>query len=486
MDIKDINNKRNLSMLMDFYELTMANGYFEKRFTHDQVVFEMYYRKNPDGGGFVIAAGLEQVVSYLLNMHFSKEDIDYLKDQSIFSDDFLTYLSTFKFTGNLYAVKEGTIVYPNTPILTIEAPILEAQLVETMILLTINHQSLIATKTNRITRAAQGRSIMEFGARRAQGFDAAIYGTRAAYIGGASSTATVLAAKQWGIKVVGTMAHSWVQYFDSEYAAFEAYASIYPDQCTLLVDTYNVLKSGIPNAILVAKQYLEPKGHRLKGIRIDSGDLAYLSKKARKMLDDAGLNDCKIIVSNSVDEHLIKSLFEQDAKIDSFGVGERLITSKSEPVFGGVYKLVAIFKGGAYLPKIKISENIEKVTTPGFKKLYRAYDEHGIGQVDIIAHYDEIVTTETRLIDPKKSWKYYHLKPHWTIVELMVPIIKKGVLISDMPCLDDIKSYVDAQLKTVWDEEKRFNYPHQHYVDLTENLYQLKVNLMSELGNSND
>lgn len=484
--IQDINGSRNLSMLMDFYELTMANGYFEKNLVNDIVVFDMFYRKNPDGGGFVIACGLEQVVSYLLNMHFDDKDIDYLKAQGIFSERFLMYLKTFKFTGNLYAVKEGTIVYPNTPILTIEAPILEAQLIETMILLIINHQSLIATKANRIVRAANGCSIMEFGARRAQGFDAALYGTRAAYIGGVDSTATVLASQKLGIPAVGTMAHSWVQYFDNEYESFEAYASIYPEQCTLLVDTYSVLKSGIPNAIKVAKDYLEPKGYRLKGIRIDSGDLAYLSKKARTMLDEAGLNDCKIIVSNSVDEHLIKALFEQDAKIDSFGVGERLITSKSEPVFGGVYKLVAVQSNGAYLPKIKLSENVEKVTNPGFKRLYRAYDSNGIGQVDIIAHYDEIVTTQTRLIDPKKSWKSYALESDWSIKELQIPIIKNGLLIEMLPSISEIKQFVSDQLATVWDEEKRFNYPHQHYVDLTETLYQLKMNLLHDLGNHDE
>lgn len=484
--IENINDKRNLSMLMDYYELSMANGYFEKNFYNDRVVFDMFYRKNPDGGGFVISAGLEQLVSYLLNMHFSEDDLNYLKSISNFNDDFLTYLSSFKFTGNLYAVKEGTIVYPNTPIITIEASILEAQLIETMLLLIINHQSLIATKTNRIVRAAKGRSIMEFGARRAQGFDAAIYGTRAAYIGGASSTATVLAAQKLGIKAVGTMAHSWVQYFDSEYDAFVAYASVYPDECTLLVDTYNVLKSGIPNAIKVAKQYLEPLGYRLKGVRIDSGDLAYLSKKSRKLLDEANLKDCKIVVSNSVDEHLIKALFEQDAKIDSFGVGERLITAKSEPVFGGVYKLVAIYKNGQYLPKIKISENVEKMTNPGFKKLYRAYDESGIGQIDIIAHHDEEISCKTKLIDPKKSWKSYFIEEGWTIKPLQVHIIKDGALIYDLPTLEEIKTYVSEQLDTVWEEEKRFSYPHQHYVDLTENLYKLKVELMSELGSSNE
>ena len=355
---------RNLTTLMDFYELTMANGYYELGLKDDKVVFDLFYRNNPENGGFVICAGLEQAVEYLMNFHFTEDDIEYLRSKKIFKEDFLDYLRTAKFTGNVYAVEEGTIVYPNTPLMTIEANLCEAQLVETMLLLCINHQSLIATKANRIVRAAKGRVIMEFGARRAQGADAAIYGTRACYIGGVNSTATVLADQMFKVPAVGTMAHSWVQYFDSEYEAFLAYAKIYPQNCLLLVDTYDVIESGIPNAIRVAKEYLEPNGYRLAGIRIDSGDLAYLSKKVRKMLDKADLKDCKIVVSNSIDEYLLESLFEQDAKIDSFGVGERMITSKSEPVFGGVYKIVAVNKNGVYEPRIKVSENIEKITNP--------------------------------------------------------------------------------------------------------------------------
>ncbi|MFI3284034.1 MAG: nicotinate phosphoribosyltransferase [Erysipelotrichaceae bacterium] len=478
----DLYEPRNLSMLMDFYELTMANGYFMKNMLEDEVVFDMYYRKNPDQGGFVIACGLQQVVDYILNMHFSKEDIDYLRSLHTFNEDFLSYLSSFHFTGNLYAVKEGTIVYPNTPLLTIKAHILQAQIVETMILLTINHQSLIATKANRIVRSANGVPIMEFGARRAHGYDAAIYGTRAAYIGGCTSTATTLAAQKFGIKAVGTMAHSWVQYFNNEYDAFKAYAQVYPEQCTLLVDTYNVLKSGIPNAIKVANSILHPLGHRLAGIRIDSGDLAYLSKKARILLDQAGLTDCKIVVSNSVDEYLIQSLNEQGAKIDSYGVGERLITAKSEPVFGGVYKLVATFSSDTYTPKIKVSENIEKVTNPGFKRLYRAYDEHGIGQVDIIAHYDEEISHQTKLIDPAKTWKSYTIQDNWEIKEILLPIIIQGKLVEPLPTLEEIHDYVKQQLTTVWDEEKRFSYPHIHYVDLTENLYKIKVELLHDFA----
>ena len=376
---------RNLTTLMDFYELTMANGYYELGLKDDRVVFDLFYRNNPENGGFVICAGLEQAVEYLMNFHFTDDDIEYLRSKKIFKEDFLDYLRTAKFTGNVYAVEEGTIVYPNTPLMTIEANLCEAQLVETMLLLCINHQSLIATKANLIVRAAKGRVIMEFGARRAQGADAAIYGTRACYIGGVNSTATVLADQMFKVPAVGTMAHSWVQYFDSEYEAFLAYAKIYPQNCLLLVDTYDVIESGIPNAIRVAKEYLEPNGYRLAGIRIDSGDLAYLSKKVRKMLDKADLKDCKIVVSNSIDEYLLESLFEQDAKIDSFGVGERMITSKSEPVFGGVYKIVAVNKNGVYEPRIKVSENIEKITNPCFKKLYRVYDESGMGMFDFLA-----------------------------------------------------------------------------------------------------
>ena len=474
--------ERNLSMLMDYYEMTMANGYFKKGLKDEWVVFDMFYRRNPDGGGFVIAAGLEQVIEYIKNFHFSQEEIEYFRSKNIFDEEFLKYLSTAKFTGNIYAVPEGTIVYPNTPILTVEAPLCEAQMIETMLLLTINHQSLIATKANRIVRAAEGKTVMEFGSRRAHGYDAANYGTRACYIGGVNSTANVMADYYFGIPAVGTMAHSWVQYFDTEYEAFKAYAEAYPTSCTLLVDTYNVLDSGIPNAIKVAKEILEPNGNKLLGVRLDSGDLAYLSKKVRTMLDDAGMYDTKIVVSNSIDEYLIESLKQQGAKIDSFGVGERMITAKSEPVFGGVYKIVAAKKGSDYIPRIKISENVEKVTNPCFKKLYRVYDEYGMGMFDILAKHDEIVSHDTILVDQEKPWKKIEIKPEWFIEELQVPIFKNGELVYKQPSLQEIRVNVELNLARVWDEEKRFANPHKHYVDLTKDLYDTKCYLLEKGG----
>lgn len=466
---------------MDFYELTMANGYYELGVKDDWVVFDLFYRKNPDNGGFVIAAGLQQVVEYLQDLHFDDSDIAYLKSKKMFSDDFLAYLKTARFTGNVYAVEEGTIVYPNTPIITIEAPLCEAQMIETMLLLTINHQSLIATKANRIVRAAKGRTVMEFGARRAQGYDGAIYGTRACYIGGVDSTATVIADQMFDVPAVGTMAHSWVQYFDSEYEAFAAYAKIYPDACVLLIDTYDVIESGVVNAIRVAKEVLEPSGHKLAGVRLDSGDLAYLSKKVRKMLDAAGLTDTKIVVSNSIDEYLLESLFEQDAKIDSFGVGERMITSKSEPVFGGVYKIVATKHDGIYEPKIKISENVEKITNPCYKKLYRVYDENGMGMFDVLAVHDEEVNINNLdIVDEDKPWKIIKVDPKWTIKPLQKEIFRNGELVYNLPTLDEIKNKVKENLQHVWDEEKRFTYPHLHYVDLTRKLYNIKRELLAK------
>lgn len=466
---------------MDFYELTMANGYYELGLKDDWVVFDLFYRKNPDDGGFVVAAGLQQAIEYLQNLHFDEDDIKYLRSKKMFSEGFLQYLKTARFTGNVYAVAEGTIVYPNTPLITIEAPLCEAQMIETMLLLTINHQSLIATKANRIVRAAKGRTVMEFGARRAQGYDGAIYGTRACYIGGVDSTATVIADQMFNVPAVGTMAHSWVQYFDSEYDAFKAYAKIYPDACVLLIDTYDVIESGVVNAIKVAKEVLEPNGHKLVGVRLDSGDLAYLSKKVRKMLDDAGLQDTKIVVSNSIDEYLLESLFEQDAKIDSFGVGERMITSKSEPVFGGVYKIVATKHDGVYEPKIKISENVDKITNPCYKKLYRVYDENGMGMFDFLATHDEEVDINNLdVVDEDKPWKIIKVDPKWTIKPLQTQIFKDGELVYDMPSLDEIKQSVKDNLSHVWDEEKRFTYPHKHYVDLTRKLYDIKRGLLSK------
>ena len=476
-----INNERNLTMLMDFYELTMANGYFNGKHEGKRVVFDMFYRSIPDKGGFVIAAGLEQFVEYIQDMHFREEDIDYLKNKKLFSEDFLEFLKTFKFTGNIFAVPEGTIVYPNTPIVTIEAPLVEAQLIETMLLLTINHQSLIATKANRIVKAAKGKPVMDFGARRAHGYDAAVYGSRAAYIGGVAATATTLSDELFGIPSVGTMAHSWVQYFGSDYEAFKAYATAYPSSCTLLVDTFNVLESGIPNAIRVAKEILEPQGERLKGIRLDSGDLAYLSKETRKMLDESGMSDCKIIASNSLDEYLIQDLFLQGAMIDTFGVGENLITSKSNPVFGGVYKLVAVKEKETYSPRIKVSENIEKIINPCFKRLYRVYDEHNIGIFDFIAKYDETIDIKSlKLVDQKKPWKQIEVKDTWTIKEMHQQIFKDGHLVYDLPSLDEIRKYTENELTKVWDEEKRFQNPHLHYVDLTEELYKIKQDLLNK------
>ena len=470
---------RNLSMLMDFYELTMANGYYELGLKDEWVVFDLFYRKNPDNGGFVIAAGLQQAIEYLQNLHFSDEDIAFLRSKGIFSEGFLDYLRNLKFSGNVYGVKEGTIVYPNIPILTIEASLCEAQIVETMLLLTINHQSMIATKANRIVRAAKGRAVMEFGARRAQGYDGAVYGTRACYIGGVGSTATVMADQMFNVPSVGTMAHSWVQYFDSEYEAFKAYAKIYPTNCILLVDTYDVINSGIPNAIKVAKEVLEPNGYKLQGVRLDSGDLAYLSKKVRVMLDKAGLTDTKIVVSNSIDEYLLESLFDQGAKIDSFGVGERMITSSSEPVFGGVYKIVAKKQESEYLPKIKISENNEKITNPGFKYSYRVYDENGIGMFDFLAlHDEEIDIKNLDLVDENKPYKHIKINNDWTVKRLQQQFIKNGKLIYELPSLKEIQDEVKANLAKVWDEEKRFSFPHKHYVDLTRKLYDVKCEML--------
>ncbi len=475
---------RNLTMLMDFYELTMSNGYFEKGYKDRQVVFDMFYRTNPDKGGFVVSAGLEQLIEYIENLHFTKDDIDYLKDKGQFSEEFLKYLEAFKFTGTIEALPEGTICYPNTPIVTVTAPVIEAQLIETMLLLTINFQSLIATKAARICRAARdgGSIVMEFGARRAHGADAATLGARAAYIGGAAATATVIADEKFGVPAIGTMAHSWIQFFDTEYEAFKAYAEVYPDNCTLLIDTYDILKSGAVNAIKVAKEVLEPMGKRLKGVRIDSGDLAYFSKKLRKMLDAEGMTDCKIVVSNSVDEFLIKSLQKQGAKIDSYGVGERMITSKSDPVFGGVYKLVAVCdEAGNFTPKIKISANVEKITNPGKKRLFRVFSkETGYALADLLTMYDEELDFSKPFpyVDPVKPWKKMKFE-NVDVKELQVPIFKDGKLVYSKPTLDEIKEYVTYQLDNqVWEEEQRFENPHTHYIDLSKKLYAIKEGML--------
>ncbi|MGN0373908.1 MAG: nicotinate phosphoribosyltransferase [Butyrivibrio sp.] len=478
-----IEDNRNLTMLMDFYELTMSNGYFVKGLKDQRVVFDMFYRKNPDDGGFVIFAGLEQFIKYVQNLSFTDNDIEYLRSKKMFCEDFLTYLKNFKFTGDIYAVPEGTVVYPNTPLVTVVAPLIDAQLLETMLLLTINHQSLIATKANRIVRAAGKASVMEFGARRAQGSDGAIYGSRACYIGGVGSTATVMADEMFGVPAVGTMAHSFVQFFDSEYEAFKAYAEVYPDACVLLIDTYNVLESGINNAIKVAKEVLEPMGKRLKGVRIDSGDLAYLTKKVRKILDAAGCEDCSIVVSNSIDEYTITSLNEQGARINSYGVGERMITAKSQPVFGGVYKLAAVERNGVYEPKIKISENIEKITTPGFKALWRIYDKNsGYGIADVITLADEVIDADKPYpyMDEKKPWKRRSFT-NFTCEKLQKEIFKNGELVYRLPDIKEIQAKVKYQLETtVWPEEQRFENPHVHYVDLSTDLYNIKQQLLEK------
>ena len=477
---------RNLTMLMDYYELTMANGYFVKGFQNKIVSFDMFYRKNPDNGGFVVSAGLEQLIEYVSNMHFSKEDIDYLRSKGEFSDAFLDYLADFHFSGTIEAIPEGTICYPNTPIVTVTAPVIEAQLIETMLLLTINFSSLIATKAARICRAAGDMDaiVMEFGARRAHSYDAAVLGARAAYIGGVAATATVLCDEKFGVPAIGTMAHSWIQFFDTEYDAFRAYAEVYPDNCTLLIDTYDILKSGAVNAIRVAKEVLEPMGKRLKGVRIDSGDLAYFSKKLRKMFDAAGMQDCKIVVSNSVDEYLIRSLQEQGACINSFGVGERMITSKSDPVFGGVYKLVAVMNDeGEFVPKIKISENIEKITNPGKKKLWRIFSkETGYALADLISMSDETFdgTKPIPYIDPIKPWKKMSFHDV-EVKEMQQVIFKDGKLVYDKPSLDDIRNYVKIQLiEQVWEEEQRFENPHVHYVDWSTKLYDIKKQMLEQ------
>lgn len=475
---------RNLTLVMDFYELTMSQCYFN-RGSEQEVVFDLFYRKNPDEGGLCVFAGLEQVIEYVKNLHFEEDEIEYLRSLNQFSDEFLEYLSKVHFTGDIYAIPEGTPVFPYEPLVRVKAPIIEAQLVETALLLALNHQTLIATKARRIVQASDGRAVMEFGARRAHNFDAAIYGARAAYIVGCAGSATTYAGKEYGLPVLGTMAHSFIQSFDNEYEAFLYYAKTYPDSCTLLIDTYSTLKSGIKNAIKVAKDYLEPNGYRLKGVRIDSGDMAYLSKKVRKELDAYGMEDCGIVVSNSLDEYVIESLIhQQGAKINSFGVGENLICSKNSPVFGGVYKMVAVEEDGKLIPKIKISDNAEKVTNPGMKKLYRIFDkETNMAEADLMALMDEEFdeNQDLTIFHPMSRWKYkvipggtYELK------ELLVPIFKRGELVYKQPTLEEIRSYCSKELDTIWEEIKRFAYPQEYYVDLTEKLLTLKLELLNK------
>lgn len=475
-------SKMNYTLLTDFYEITMANGYFENGMSDEIAYFDMFFRKVPDNAGFAIMAGVEQVIEYLQNLKFSEEDIAFLRSKNLFSPKFLDYLSDFDFKCDVWAVPEGTPIFPNEPIVTVRGPLIQAQFVETMILLTINHQSLIATKCNRIVRAAEGRPIMEFGSRRAQGGDGAIFGARAAYIGGAAGTACTITDKMFGVPALGTMAHSWVQSFDSEYEAFKAYAKAYPNDCTLLIDTYNVVKSGIPNAIRVFDEVLKPMGIRPKGVRIDSGDITYLTKKMRKMLDEAGYEDVKIVVSNSLDEYIIQDILKQGACIDSFGVGERLITSKSEPVFGGVYKLAAIEKNGELIPKIKISENIAKITNPCFKKVYRLFaNDTGKAIADVITLADEVIdeSREYEIFDPEHTWRRKKITD-FKAVELQVPVFKTGKCVYTSPELSEIRSYCKEQLDLIWDEVKRFENPHEYYVDLSEKLWNIKYSLLSE------
>lgn len=474
MTEKDI----NLTMLVDFYELTMANGYFENGMTDKVACFDLFFRRVPDNGGFAIMAGLEQLIDYLEKLSFTTADIEYLRNRGIFSDGFLQYLANFKFSCDVYAIPEGTPIFPGEPILTVKGPIIQAQFIETAALLYINHQSLIATKANRIVRAAKGRSVIEMGSRRAQGSDGAVLGARAAYIGGTDGSSCTIADSLYGVPALGTMAHSWIQSFDTEYEAFLKYAKLYPNNCTLLVDTYDTLKSGIPNAIKLFKEMNQGIG----AIRIDSGDAAYLSKKARKMLDDAGLSEIKIIISNSLDEYTIKDLLIQQAPIDGFGVGERLITSKTEPVFGGVYKLVAVEENGVTVPKIKVSNNPEKVTTPGFKQVWRLFERSSNKAIaDVITLFDEVIQDKEPYIifDPDHTWKRRELTDFYA-VKLLVPIFEQGTLIYNKPSIKEIRAYSRDKVDKLWEESLRFEKPHKFYVDLSQELWDLKQELLKK------
>ena len=478
--------KLNMTMLCDFYELTMGNGYFRNGYKDRITYFDVFFRKVPDQGGFAIAAGLEQLIDYIENLHFSEEDIAYLRGRNLFCEEFLDYLRDFRFTGDIYAIPEGTPVFPREPLVVVRAPSIEAQLIETFTLLTINHQSLIATKANRICRAANGRTVLEFGSRRAQGADAAIIGARAAYIGGCAGTACTISDQLYGVPAGGTMAHAWVQMFDTEYEAFKSYCETYPTNATLLVDTYNTLKSGVPNAIRAFNEVLRPMGISKCGIRLDSGDMAYLSQKARKMLDEAGWPECQISVSNSLDERLIQNLFLQGAQIDMFGVGERMITAKSEPVFGGVYKLTAVEnEQGEIIPKIKCSENVEKITIPHFKKVYRLYNkENGKAIADYMTVYDEVVDENEpmMLFDPYATWKTKNVC-NYQARELLVPVFLKGRKVYESPALKDIQTYCKQQVDTLWDEIKRFDNPQTYYVDLSQKLWDIQQELLRKNRN---
>ena len=490
MEKRTVYDKRNISMMMDLYELTMANGYFILEQQAKRVAFDVFYRKNPDEGGFAIFAGLEQILEYLEGLHFSEADIEYLRGLGLFGEEFLEYLRAFRFTGDVYAFPEGTVMYPNEPIITVVADLVQAQIIETELLAQVNHQSLVATKANRVVRAAQGRSVSDFGARRAHNNDAAVYGARACYIGGVTGTATVSAGQEFDIPVGGTMAHSWVMFYEDELASFRKFAEVYPDNCILLVDTYDVLHSGVPNAIRVFGE-MRDKGIASKnyGIRLDSGDLAYLSREARKMLDEAGFTDAKIVVSNSLDEHTITSILEQGGAIDSFGVGERMITAKSDPVFGAVYKLCAVSNDeGVFEPRIKISETVAKITNPGFKQVYRIYNAEGKAFADLIAGQEGIdedaVRTGLVVIDPERPWKK-RLFRDCTARKLQKQFLRGGVRTEPPASVRDIAAYVRRQLREeIWDEEQRFKNPHLHYIDMTPEYYDMKMALLEEMHNA--
>ena len=471
----------NHAMLMDFYELTMSNGYFNSPLKDTICYFDLFYRVNPKGGGYAIFCGLESIVEYINELHFTKEDIDFLRSKNTFNEEFLEYLQNFKFSGDIYSFKEGSIIFPNEPILTIKATTIEAQIIETYLLLLVNHQSLIATTSKRIVESAKGRPVLEFGSRRAHGASAAILGARAAYIAGCVGSACTVADQEYGVPSLGTMAHSWVQMFDTEYEAFKEYCTRYPHNATLLVDTYDVLKSGIPNAIKAFNEVLKPLGITKCGIRIDSGDITYLTKKARKMLDEAGYTECTICISNSLDEFIIKDVLEQGAKIDVFGVGEKLITSKSDPVFGGVYKLVALEKGTEIVPKIKKSENVIKITNPGYKKVYRIFED-GKMIADLIALHDEVFDNkeELTIFSESQPWKQRTFT-NYEIEEQHVLIFKIGKLVYDLLSTEEVREYCKKQYDMLWDEVKRFTNPHNYYVDLSSKLYELKYKMLSEI-----
>lgn len=478
----DWKDRKNLTMLADFYEFTMANGYLENDMGEQIAYFDMFFRAIPDDGGFAIMAGVEQLIEYLRNLKFDEEDIAYFESKNIFSQSFLDYLRDFKFKCDVWAIPEGTPIFPQEPIVVVRGPVIQAQLIETMVLLTINHQSLIATKANRIVRAANGRSVMEFGSRRAQGYEGAILGARAAYIGGCIGTANTIVDRDFDIPAMGTMAHSWVQMFPTELDAFRAYARTYPNNCTLLIDTYNTLKQGLPNAIQVFNEEIVPLGFRPKGIRIDSGDIAYLSKECRRILDEAGFSDCQIIASSSLDEYVIRDLLIQGAEIDSFGVGERLITAKSQPVFGGVYKLTTVEREGQLIPTIKVSENVGKITTPGFKQVYRLFDNTTKKAIaDVITLHDEIIDTSKpyEIFHPLYTWKRKTLE-NFHAKKLLVQIFDKGICIYENPNIHEIKNHCKEQLDLMWDEVKRFEKPHRYFVDLSQDLWNIKDELLKK------